>query len=100
MAEKMAKALAAEARPVPVPPRPAPPPAESKVAGITQELPVVSMSELDGKPAANIPLTESVSPSTPVPAAPLPPFGNGEPAAVQHFPAPASAASPDPEPAA
>jgi hypothetical protein len=49
MAEKMAKALAAEARPVPVPPRP---PAESKIPGLTQELPVVSVSELAGRPPA------------------------------------------------
>ena len=89
MAEKMAKALAAEARPVPVPPRPA----ESKVPGITQELPVVSVSELGGKPAAAIPLTETVSAPAPVPAAPLPTFGHGEPASVQQFPPPAAAAS-------
>jgi uncharacterized protein (AIM24 family) len=95
MAEKMAKALAAEARPVPVPPRPAPPPAESKVPGITQELPVVSVSELAGKPAP-IPLTEPVAPPSPVPAAPLPTFGNGEPAAVQQFPAAASPAPAEP----
>jgi uncharacterized protein (AIM24 family) len=90
MAEKMAKALAAEARPVPVPPRPAPPPAETKVPGITQELPVVSVSELGGKPAAPIPLTETAPPVAPVPAAPLPTFGNGEAASVQHFPPPAA----------
>ena len=95
MAEKMAKALAAEARPVPVPPRPAPPPAESKVPGITQELPVVSVSELAGKPAL-IPLTETVTPPAPVPAAPLPTFGNGEPAAVQQFPVAATPAPAEP----
>ncbi|HZJ54276.1 MAG TPA: tetratricopeptide repeat protein, partial [Myxococcaceae bacterium] len=88
MAEKMAKALAAEARPVPVPPRPAPPAAESRIAGITQELPVVSVSELGGKPSAPIPLTESVPP---VPAAPLPSFGNGEAAEAASAPAPAPA---------
>ena len=98
MAEKMAKALAAEARPVPVPPRPAPPPAETRVAGITQELPIVSVSELTSRPAAPLPLTETASPPAPVPAAPLPTFGNGEPAAVQQFPAPAPAASAEPAP--
>lgn len=87
MAEKMAKALAAEARPVPVPPRPA----ETRIPGLTQELPVVSMSELGGKPAAPaapIPLTEAVSPppAPPVASAPLPTFGHGEPASVQQFP--------------
>jgi uncharacterized protein (AIM24 family) len=96
MADKMAKALAAEARPVPVPPRPAPP-SETKVSGITQELPVVSMSELAGKPSAASPLTETVMPPAPVSAAPLPTFGNGEPAAVQQFP---PAAPPPAEPAA
>jgi uncharacterized protein (AIM24 family) len=101
MAEKMAKALAAEARPVPVPPRPAP--AETKISGITQELPVVSMSELGGKPAPPIPLTEAVQAPAPpaVAAAPLPTFGNGEPAAVQQFPAaPVPTATPATEPAA
>ena len=101
MAEKMAKALAAEARPVPVPPRP---PAETKIPGITQEMPVVSMSELGGKPASPIPLTEPVQPppAPPVAAAPLPTFGNGEPASVQQFPPPTPApdAPPPPEPAA
>jgi len=100
MAEKMAKALAAEARPVPVPPRP---PAETKIPGLTQEMPVVSMSELGGKPAAPIALTETVQPP-PVPqvaAAPLPTFGNGEPASVQQFPPPAPApAAPPPAEAA
>src|SRR5262249_5153951 len=96
MAEKMAKALAAEARPVPVPPRAAPP-AESKVAGITQELPVVTMAELASKSAAPIPLTETVSPP-PVAAAPLPTFGNGEPAAVQQFPPPAAPPADPPAP--
>lgn len=102
MAEKMAKALAAEARPVPVPPRPAP--TETKIPGLTQELPVVSMSELGAKPAPPIPLTEAVAPpaSPPVAAAPLPTFGNGEPASVQQFPAapapPAPAAEPAPAP--
>jgi uncharacterized protein (AIM24 family) len=102
MAEKMAKALAAEARPVPVPPRPAPP-SESKISGITQELPVVSMSDLGGKPPPPIALTEAVTPPAPVSAAPLPTFGNGEPAAVQQFPPPAPpppAAPPPAEPAA
>ncbi|HEY1908104.1 MAG TPA: tetratricopeptide repeat protein [Myxococcaceae bacterium] len=117
MAEKMAKALAAEARPVPVPPRPAP--AETKIPGLTQELPVVSVSELSGAPAAPpIPLTEAVTPPGPVPAAPLPQFGNGTPAAaqaesepprrreppaaapVQQFPPPAAAVPPAPDPAA
>ena len=101
MAEKMAKALAAEARPVPVPPRP---PAETKIPGLTQELPVVSMSELGGKPASPIPLTEPVQApaAPPVAAVPLPTFGNGEPASVQQFPPPAPAhAAPAPsEPAA
>ncbi len=115
MADKMAKALAAEARPVPVPPRPAPatPPAEQKIAGLTQELPVVSVSQLGGTPAAPIPLTETVPPSTPLPAAPLPTFGTSEaeseakasdvPAAapVRQFPpAPASVPSAAEEPAA
>ena len=100
MAEKMAKALAAEARPVPVPPRPAP--AETKIPGLTQELPVVSMSELGARPAPPVPLTEGVQPpaSPPVAAAPLPTFGNGEPASVQQFPAaPPPAAPPASEPA-
>lgn len=100
MAEKMAKALAAEARPVPVPPRPPPLPVEAKVSGITQELPVVSMSELGGKPAAPIPLTEAVppAPAPPVASAPLPTFGNGEPVAVQQFPPPAPPAPAAPRP--
>ena len=38
MADKMAKALAAEARPVPVPPKPP----EGRMPGLTQELPVVT----------------------------------------------------------
>ena len=94
MAEKMAKALAAEARPVPVPPRPAP--TETRIPGLTQELPVVSMSELGGKPAPPIPLTEAVQPpaSPPVAAAPLPTFGKGEPASVQEFPAAPAPATP------
>lgn len=98
MAEKMAKALAAEARPVPAPPRP--PPAEAKISGITQELPVVSMSELGGKPAP-IPLTEPVPapPAPPVAGAPLPTFGNGEPVSVQQFPPPAAPAPAAPPPA-
>ena len=77
MAEKMAKALAAEARPVPAPPKPA---AEAKITGLTQELPVVTASQLGGAPAP-IPLTEAVSgpASTPVPAAPLPTFQSGDP---------------------
>lgn len=98
MAEKMAKALAAEARPVPVPPRPAPP-SETKISGITQELPVVSMSDLPGKPPPSIPLTETVTPPAPMSAAPLPTFGNGEPAAVQQFP-PGAPPPPAAEPAA
>jgi len=103
MAEKMAKALAAEARPVPVPPRPAP--TETKVPGLTQELPVVSMSELGARPAAPpIPLNEAVQPpasppSPPVAAAPLPTFGNGEPASVQQFPAASAPAAPPVAPA-
>jgi uncharacterized protein (AIM24 family) len=102
MADKMAKALAAEARPVPVPPRPAPP-SETKISGITQELPVVSMSELTGRPPPPIQITETVTPPAPVSAAPLPTFGNGEPAAVQQFPPsslPPPAAPPPAEPAA
>jgi uncharacterized protein (AIM24 family) len=100
MAEKMAKALAAEARPVPVPPRPvapATPPAEQKIAGLTQELPVVSAAELGGSPAP-IPVAETVVPPAPVPAAPLPTFGNaGESTAAP--PAPAEPAAPPPAPA-
>jgi uncharacterized protein (AIM24 family) len=95
MAEKMAKALAAEARPVPVPPRP--PPAESKIPGLTQELPVVSVSELAGRPPPPIPLTETVPPPPPVPAAPLPSFGNGEPPAAAREPA-AARDAPSPAP--
>jgi len=95
MAEKMAKALAAEARPVPVPPRPPPatPPAEQKIAGLTQELPVVSVSQLGGAPAP-IPLTEPVAPAAPLPAAPLPTFrtaeGEDQPAKARDVPAAAS----------
>jgi hypothetical protein len=113
MAEKMAKALAAEARPVPVPPRPAPatPPAEQKIAGLTQELPVVSVSQLGGAPAAPIPLTETVGPATPVPAAPLPTFsareesapaasGRSEPAKAREVPAAAPVQQSPPEPSA
>ena len=83
MAEKMSKALAAEARPVPVPPRPAP---DAKVPGLTQELPVVSMSELGGAPPKPIPLTETIPPSTPVSTAPLPSFGTEAPAATVSAP--------------
>ena len=62
---------------------------------------MVSMSELGGKPAAPaapIPLTEAVSPppAPPVASAPLPTFGNGEPASVQQFPPPAAPASVSP----
>lgn len=110
MAEKMAKALAAEARPVPVPPRP--PPAEQKISGLTQELPVVSVAQLGGEPAP-VPLTEPVPPPAPVPAAPLPTFGSGgepapapparpaEPGAARPAaaPAPAEAAAPPAPPA-
>jgi uncharacterized protein (AIM24 family) len=89
MAEKMSKALAAEARPVPVPPKPAP---DAKVPGLTQELPVVSFSELGGAPAKPIPLTETIPPSAPVAAAPLPTFGSEPP-----VPAPAPPAMPEPK---
>ena len=75
MAEKMAKALAAEARPVPVPPRPA----DQKIQGLTQELPVVSVTELGGTAAAPIPLTETLPPPPPVPAAPIPTFSEPPP---------------------
>lgn len=85
MAEKMAKALAAEARPVSVPPRPAPPPAESKIPGLTQELPVVSVSELGGA-RAPIALTEMVP--APVPAAPLPTFEAENATAEREAPSP------------
>jgi len=90
MAEKMAKALAAEARPVPVPPRPPTPPAEQKIPGLTQELPVVSVTQLGGAPAAPIPLTETVAAAAPVPAAPLPTFdAESEPAKAPEVPPPA-----------
>ena len=95
MAEKMAKALAAEARPVPVPPRPAPAPAEQKISGITQELPVVSVTELGGAPAAAA-SSESATSTAPVPAAPLPTFGSASEGSRS---APPPAASP-PAPAA
>ena len=97
MADKMAKALAAEARPVPVPPRPAAPaspPAEKKIPGLTQELPVISPAELGAAPKP-IPLTETVAPPPPVPAAPLPTFGGAaDPAAA--VPAPAREPPPPP----
>jgi uncharacterized protein (AIM24 family) len=94
MAEKMAKALAAEARPVPVPPRPAAPPAEKKIAGLTQELPVISPAELAAPPKP-IPLTETMAPPPPVPAAPLPSFGGAaDPAAVAQAPARETAVAP------
>ena len=99
MAEKMAKALAAEARPVPVPPRgaaPASPPTEKKIAGLTQELPVISPAELTAPPKP-IPLTETVAPPPPVPAAPLPSFG-GAADPTPAAPAPAREASPPVEP--
>ncbi|HZX41017.1 MAG TPA: hypothetical protein VFE93_04205, partial [Myxococcaceae bacterium] len=79
-----------------------------KIAGLTQELPVVSVSQL-GETPAPIPLTETVAPSPP---APLPTFGTGEdgepaktrevPAAapVQQFPPASVADAPSPEPAA
>lgn len=70
MADKMAKALAAEARPVPTPPRP---PAEGRVPGLTQELPTISASA-----AAPIPLTQTLA-SPPVPPAPLPSFASTPP---------------------
>jgi len=76
MAEKMAKALAAEARPAPVPPRPAAPPPgvpEAKVPGLTQELPVVTGAQLGAAPEPPAPPVP-----VPVPAAPLPTFGNGQ----------------------
>jgi uncharacterized protein (AIM24 family) len=73
MAEKMAKALAAEARPAPLPPRPAPAPSpEAKVPGLTQELPVVSAAQLGG---ASEPPAMPAAAAVPVPAAPLPTFG-------------------------
>ncbi|HZJ53062.1 MAG TPA: hypothetical protein VFD38_02895, partial [Myxococcaceae bacterium] len=62
----------------------------------TQELPVVSVSELAGRPATPIPLTDTVPPAPPVPAAPLPSFGKGkaaaasEPAPAREAPSPAS----------
>ncbi|MGZ3480656.1 MAG: tetratricopeptide repeat protein [Myxococcaceae bacterium] len=71
MAEKMAKALAAEARPAPLPSRPAPAP-EGKVPGLTQELPVVSAAQLGGAPE---PPAMPAAAAVPVPAAPLPTFG-------------------------
>jgi uncharacterized protein (AIM24 family) len=97
MAEKMAKALAAEARPVPVPPRP---PADAKIPGLTQELPVISASDLAGRPATTtpIPLTQALPPAAPVPAAPLPSFGNGEPAAAASSEPRAAREAPSPAP--
>jgi uncharacterized protein (AIM24 family) len=86
MAEKMAKALAAEARPAPVSPRPAPAPAETKVPGLTQELPVVSPAHLGSMPASP---PEPAAAPVPVPAAPLPTFGATEPPS-----APAAASAP------
>jgi uncharacterized protein (AIM24 family) len=64
MAEKMSKALVAEARPVPVAPKAtdaAAPPAEAQVPGVTQEQPVVSMPVQPPSPAS-IPLTEALPP--------------------------------------
>ena len=88
MADKMAKALAAEARPVPVPPRPA----EQTITGLTQELPVVSAADLGAAPAAPPPAppaapapepaaaAPAATPaSAPVPSAPLPSFGSDTP---------------------
>jgi Tetratricopeptide repeat len=97
MAEKMTKALVAEARPVPVAPKPAAPSGEARIPGLTQELPVVSMPVQPPSPAP-IPLTEAVPPPTetvqrdegglagapeaeiiegsPVPPAPLPSFSS------------------------
>jgi Tetratricopeptide repeat len=97
MAEKMAKALAAEARPVPSPPKPAP--AEAKMPGVTQELPIITASQLGSVPAP-IPLTETISAPGPgpLPAAPLPTFestAEAPPAAP-----PSEQASPAPTPEA
>jgi hypothetical protein len=95
MAEKMAKALAAEARPAPVSPRPAPAPAETKVPGLTQELPVISPAQLGSMPAS---APEPAAAPVPLPAAPLPTFGATEPPS-----APAAASAPpreSPAPAA
>ena len=76
MAEKMAKALAAEARPIPVPPKPP----EARMPGLTQELPVVTATPPmpvtpPAPPLAPIPLTETIA-QAPVPAAPLPSFSS------------------------
>jgi Tetratricopeptide repeat len=100
MAEKMTKALVAEARPVPVAPKPAAPSAEARIPGLTQEQPVVSMPVPPPSPAP-IPLTEAIPPQlepvqqdedgsasilgaaeaeviegSPVPPAPLPSFAS------------------------
>ena len=97
MAEKMAKALAAEARPVSVPPRP-PAPAETRVPGLTQELPVVSPGQLGAAPAPSV-APEPASAPVPVPAAPLPTFGVAEPSAASSAAAAASPAAPREPPA-
>lgn len=79
MADKMAKALVAEARPGPVSPKPAagapmgsearvPTATEGRIPGLTQEQPVVSMPLPPPGPAP-IPLTEAVTP-LPGPAEP------------------------------
>ncbi len=98
MAEKMAKALAAEARPAPLPPRPAPAHApEAKVPGLTQELPVVSAAQLGGAPE---PPPMPSAPTVPVPAAPLPTFGvQAPPASTAAPPRSGAAAHAEPPPA-
>ena len=96
MAEKMAKALAAEARPAPISPRPAPAPAEAKVPGahpgVAGDLPRPS-----SRPCLHQPPEPAAAP-VPLPAAPLPTFGATEPPS-----APAAASAPpreSPAPAA
>jgi len=86
MAEKMAKALAAEARPVPVPPKPP----EARMPGLTHELPVASPPP---PPPAPIPLTETIA-QPPVPPAPLPSFASAPPVPPTELEA---VASPPPE---
>ncbi|MGZ6077924.1 MAG: tetratricopeptide repeat protein [Myxococcaceae bacterium] len=96
MAEKMAKALAAEARPAPLPSRPAPAP-EGKVPGLTQELPVVSAAQLGGAPE---PPAMPAAAAVPVPAAPLPTFGvQVPPASTASVPRSGAAAPAEPLPA-
>ncbi len=98
MAEKMAKALAAEARPAPLPSRPAHAPApEAKVPGLTQELPVISAAQLGGAPE---PPPMPAAAAVPVPAAPLPTFGvQVPPASAASVPRSGAAAPAEPLPA-